>query len=151
MRWLITSLLIRIYTVCEGFSTCVVLKVLNIHVLYFKYMYWQIKTHFTRQVTVTGPECKYACTLPWPGLLSINKLILPKQWIFNSTVKPQWLEHGWLVCRGYFELVFEFLGNSSDSSRKQIFRDILGFFQLIIKRYVVCPRVIFQQLKKTNI
>ena len=41
-------------------------------------------------------------------------------------LKLQWLEHWWLVYRGWFELVFEFLGNSSDSWKKQVFRDISG-------------------------
>ena len=43
--------------------------------------------------------------------------------IHNLTaVKLQWLE---LVYRGWFELVFETVGNYSDSSRIQVFRDIL--------------------------
>ena len=37
------------------------------------------------------------------------------------------------------KLVFESVGNSSDSSRKQTFRDILGKFSYsIMKMYVVC-------------
>ena len=45
-----------------------------------------------------------------------------------TTVHLQWLEHWWLVYRGWFEHVFESLGNSYDSSRKQIIRDISGKF-----------------------
>ena len=44
------------------------------------------------------------------------------------TVKPQWLEHRWLVYHGLFELVFESLRNSSYSLRKQIFREIFLFY-----------------------
>ena len=54
-------------------------------------------------------------------------------------VKLQLLEHHWLIYRGWFKLVFESLGNSSNSSRKQIFMDILGkFSDLIIKMYAAC-------------
>ena len=52
-------------------------------------------------------------------------------WNLITTVKPQWLEHRWLVYRhdgGQFELVFECLENSSDSSRKQIFTSIYEVF-----------------------
>ena len=43
-------------------------------------------------------------------------------------VKRQWCEHWWLVNRGWLELVFEPQGNicTSNSSRKQIFRDIFN-------------------------
>ena len=43
-------------------------------------------------------------------------------------IKLQWLEHRWYVYHGWFELVSESLGNSYDSSRKQIFRDSFGSF-----------------------
>ena len=67
-------------------------------------------------------------------------------WPFQGgTVKPQWLEHWWLVYFGLFELVFFFffffesLGNSSDSSGKQIFRAILRKISwFVTKIYVVC-------------
>ena len=41
--------------------------------------------------------------------------------VSHNTVKPECLEHRWLFYHGWFELVFESLRNSSDSSRKQIF------------------------------
>ena len=41
------------------------------------------------------------------------------------TEKPQWLEHGWLVYHAWTQLDFESLVNSTDSSRKQIFRGIV--------------------------
>ena len=41
----------------------------------------------------------------------------------HCSEKPQWLKHGLLVNHGWFELVFESLGHSSDNSRKQIFRE----------------------------
>ena len=40
------------------------------------------------------------------------------------------LEHRWLVYSGWFEPVFESSGSSSESSRKQIFRNILIIFLL---------------------
>ena len=39
------------------------------------------------------------------------------------TVETQWHEHRWLIYNGWFELLFQSLQNSSNSSRKQIFRD----------------------------
>ena len=42
----------------------------------------------------------------------------------------------WLVYLGLFQLIFESLGNSSDSSRKQIFKDILGFFSYFFQEKV---------------
>ena len=52
----------------------------------------------------------------------------------------QRLEHRWPIYWGWFELVFESLKKFSDSSRKQIFRDSLGYFFLyfIMNMYVVC-------------
>ena len=43
----------------------------------------------------------------------------------HITVKPQWLEHRWLVYHGLLELVFESLGNTLESQRKLIFMNIL--------------------------
>ena len=43
-----------------------------------------------------------------------------KQKNIQTRVKPQWLEHRWLVYHGWFELDFESLGHFSHSSRKQI-------------------------------
>ena len=54
-----------------------------------------------------------------------------------NTVKPQWQEHRWLVYCRWFELVFESLGNSSDSSRKQMFRDIFENFSCLIMNIFV--------------
>ena len=58
------------------------------------------------------------------------------QW--QSTVKPQWLEHGWFVYRGWFELFFQSLQNSSNSSRKQIFRD---FFSYLSWNCMLCVHI----------
>ena len=47
----------------------------------------------------------------------------------------------WLAAMAYLNyiVVFEFLGNSSNNSRKQIFRDILANFSyFIMKMCVVC-------------
>ena len=56
-----------------------------------------------------------------------------------KTVTLQWLEHRWLTYHGWFKLVFESLGNSSDSSRKHIFRCISWEYSYVIKEtYVVC-------------
>ena len=49
-------------------------------------------------------------------------------------VKFQWLEHILLIYSGWFKLVFESVWNSSDSSRKQIFRDVLRKFSYFIMR-----------------
>ena len=49
-----------------------------------------------------------------------------------DTVEPQSLEHRWFVYYGWFELVLESLGNSSDSSRKQIFKKIFLFYHEIV-------------------
>ena len=40
------------------------------------------------------------------------------------TVKISWFEQRWLIYLGWFKFIFESLWNSSDSSRKQIFREI---------------------------
>ena len=55
----------------------------------------------------------------------------------SYTVKLLWLEHRWLIYCGWVEHVFESLGNSSDDSRKQIFRDILG------KLLIFCENLCF--------
>ena len=47
------------------------------------------------------------------------------------TVYPQWLEHGWLVYRDFFQS----LQNSFNSSRKQIFRD---FFSILSWNCMLC-------------
>ena len=46
---------------------------------------------------------------------NINYIDFFYGFIHAVTVKPQWLEHDWLVYYGRFELVFESLGNSFDS------------------------------------
>ena len=46
----------------------------------------------------------------------------------TGTVEPQYLEHRWLVYHDYFVLISESLWNSTDSSRKQIFREISLFY-----------------------
>ena len=57
-----------------------------------------------------------------------------------TTIKLQWLEHRWLVCRGCFELLFESSESPSDRSRKQILRDILKKFSyFIMQMYFVYP------------
>ena len=43
-----------------------------------------------------------------------------------TTIELQWLEHWWLVYHGLFELSF------SDSSRKQILREIFLFYYKIV-------------------
>ena len=48
------------------------------------------------------------------------RLARPK---YGSEVKLHWLEHWWLVYRGWFELVFDSLRNSSGASRKQILKE----------------------------
>ena len=56
-----------------------------------------------------------------------------------SRSSNQWLKHWWFIYHGWFELLFGSQGNSSDGSRKQIFRDILGKFSYFIMRLdVVC-------------
>ena len=57
----------------------------------------------------------------------------------SNTVKLQWLEHQWLVYRGWFEFAFESLRNSFDSSKKRKhLGDIVGIFTyFIMKMYVV--------------
>ena len=54
--------------------------------------------------------------------------------IKTNTVYPQWLEHGWLVYRRWFKLVFQSLQNSSNSSRKEIFM----FFFFLFYHGIVC-------------
>ena len=68
----------------------------------------------------------------WAGMLELvfhdrNLDIHSKHLKNTNTVEPQWLEHRWFVYHGLFELVFESLRNSSDNSRKQIFREIFLF------------------------
>ena len=53
-------------------------------------------------------------------------------YVKTPTVEPRGLEHRWLVYHGLFELVFESLRNSSDSSRKQIFKEIFLFYREIV-------------------
>ena len=50
----------------------------------------------------------------------------------KHTVELQWYEHRWLIYHGLFELIFESLRNFSDSSRKQILREILFFYNDIV-------------------
>ena len=44
--------------------------------------------------------------------------------LYQYCLNLQWLEYRWLVYRTWLELPFKSLVNSSDSSRKRIFRDI---------------------------
>ena len=48
-----------------------------------------------------------------------------------NTVELKWLEHRRIVYHGLFELVFELLTNFSDSSRKQILREIFLFYEIV--------------------
>ena len=71
------------------------------------------------------------------NLLDQPRFTCPKMDLFHisqrkHTVWPQWLEHGWLDYRGWFELFFQSLQNSSNSSRKQIFRDFFSFYHGIV-------------------
>ena len=50
----------------------------------------------------------------------------------RHTVELRWLEHRWLVYHGLFELIFVSLRNFSDSSRKEILREILLFYYEIV-------------------
>ena len=50
----------------------------------------------------------------------------------SSTVKLRWLEHRWLVYHGLFELIVESLRNFSDSSSKQILREIFLLYYEIV-------------------
>ena len=63
------------------------------------------------------------------------------------TVKPQWLKHLCLVYHGLLELVFESLGNSLDSPRKQIFVDILGKFSYFIMKCMLCVLIRIASLR----
>ena len=57
----------------------------------------------------------------------------------------QWVKHQWLIFSGI--LIFESRGNS-DSSRKQVFRDLFGKVYFIKKMYVVCTTVLLTSLGK---
>ena len=57
--------------------------------------------------------------------------------MFDSTIlldvaHIQYNLNGWLVYGGWFELFFQSLPNSSNSSRKQIFRDVFLFYHGIV-------------------
>ena len=80
-------------------------------------------------------KTKKTTTNDWNTIAYIDNLWYTWSRVFFSTgpfvsvrctVKPQWLEHGWLVYRGWFELFFQSLQNSSNSSRKQIFSFFLS-------------------------
>ena len=84
-------------------------------------------------------------------ILTTNELVkLTTFWTseprFLTTEKHQWLKHWWLVYRGWFELVFESLGNYFGISKRnkylRIFywtKDILMHFSyLIMKMYILC-------------
>ena len=60
--------------------------------------------------------------------MGYNKTKKNNSRLLKYTVEHGWLEHQWLVYHGKFELVLEFLWNSSDSSRKQIFKEIFLFY-----------------------
>ena len=60
------------------------------------------------------------------------KLCIVSYLPMKYTVSPQRLEHGWLVYRGWFELFFQSLQNSSNSSRKQIFNDFFLYCHGIV-------------------
>ena len=60
-------------------------------------------------------------------------------WHCLPKVKLRWLEYRWRVYHDWFgERVFESLGNSSDSSRKQMFRDILTNVLLLSWKCILC-------------
>ena len=65
-------------------------------------------------------------------------LNMPRVYAYNwhiataYTVELQLLEHRWLVYHGLFELIFESLRIFSDSSRKQILREIFLFYHEIV-------------------
>ena len=74
--------------------------------------------------------CQYLGEKRYKGLLSNTKSNGYGAWIKQCTVKLQWLEHGWLVYRGWFELVFESLGNFTIDQENKIFRDFREIFLL---------------------
>ena len=55
----------------------------------------------------SGVQATKACFRDVPGCL-------------NLLTNSQWLEQRWLVSHGEFELVFEYLGNTLDSSKKYL-------------------------------
>ena len=65
-------------------------------------------------------------------LMHTHVIVLHPNALSNSWFKLYiwylWFVHRRLVNRGWFEIFFESLGNSSDSSRKQIFGNILRKF-----------------------
>ena len=63
----------------------------------------------------------------------------------TATVKLQWLEHGWLVYRCWFELVSISLGKCSENSRNEILKYLgilYGYFSeyYSMKLYVFCTQ-----------
>ena len=63
--------------------------------------------------------------------------------LFQYTVKLQWFKYLWPVYGSRFELIFESTANSSDSSRKQIFLDILQTFFFFIILSWTCMLCVF--------
>ena len=81
--------------------------------------------------------CFIAVVFIWFIFFSVTVAWLSSKPLYSNRairyeIKRQWCEHRWLVYRDWFELVFESLEKSSDSSRKQIFRDIIKNFFLIL-------------------
>ena len=82
----------------------------------------------------------------------VSKLCIERVFTINAqfTVKLKWPGHGWLVHRGWFELVFESLGNSSDRSRKR-FRDSIGNFSYFIIEMYIRHTIILFKIEKTTL
>ena len=70
----------------------------------------------------------------WLGRKTSTQTVIVDLVIYNpsNTVELQWLEHRWLVYLGLFELIFESLRDFSDSSRKQILREVFLFYHEIV-------------------
>ena len=109
---------------------------------------WQNKRSIFLIAPLSGVMWMKACSLiiifywAWEFYFSLQNCNCP----ILHAVNLQWLEHRWLIYHGWFELIFESVGNSSDSSRKQIFMDILWKFSyFIIKIYVVCIHCLSRQ------
>ena len=68
----------------------------------------------------------------------------------NSTtsIKLQWLEHRWLVYRGYFEIVLEFLGKHHIVADIIIVGIILGDFRFHIDNDMLCVLVRIASMRR---
>ena len=90
------------------------------------YMFWLLKgLEVVLDFDLSAPSQTFFFYWPFQGGAYVPGLCVS---VVSYTVELQWLEHQWLLYHALFKLIFESLQIFSDSSRKQILKEIFLFY-----------------------